>query len=96
MKISITYLFKNIWSKLKQVKLVYYQNNKKVWKSDGLATPPYVEKILLKFQYRFRKDCSTQQSTGVIHLVRTQNFAKNYHFLSPDTHTHPFMWVVRG
>ena len=38
MEISITYLFKNIWSKLKQVKLVYYQNNKKVWKSDGLAT----------------------------------------------------------
>ena len=25
---------------------------------------------------------------GVVHLVRTQNFPKNQHFLPPDTHTY--------
>ena len=25
---------------------------------------------------------------GIIHLVRTENFPKNYHFLPPDTHTY--------
>ena len=28
----------------------------------------------------------------VIHLVRTQNFPKNWYFLPPDTHT----YVIRG
>ena len=25
---------------------------------------------------------------GIIHLVRTENFTKNKHFLPPDTHTY--------
>ena len=28
------------------------------------------------------------QCLGIIHLVRTQNFLKNQHFLPPDMHTY--------
>ena len=28
---------------------------------------------------------------GIIYLVGTQNFAKNYFFLAPDTHTYVYV-----
>ena len=31
---------------------------------------------------------STTVEFGIIHLIRTQNFPKNQHFLPPDTHTY--------
>ena len=33
-------------------------------------------------------DSSGEEELRVIHLVRTQNFPKNEHFLPPDTHTY--------
>ena len=30
-------------------------------------------------------------SVGIINLVRTQNFPKNYYFLPPDTHTYVYV-----
>ena len=38
-------------------------------------------------------------SSGVIHLVRTQHFPKNLHFLPPDTHMYVyvrFAYVLNG
>ena len=29
---------------------------------------------------------STSENQGIVHVVRTQNFPKNQHFLPPDTH----------
>ena len=28
---------------------------------------------------------------GIVYLVRTQNFSKNWHFLPPDTHTYVYI-----
>ena len=39
------------------------------------------------------------KKSGIIHLVRTQNFPKNYHFVPPprDTHTYEHERVrIRG
>ena len=35
---------------------------------------------------------TTQIILGIIQLVRTQNLRKNYHFLTPDTHT--YVWSL--
>ena len=36
-----------------------------------------------------------EQHIGIIHLVRTQNFPKHLHFLTPDTHTLVFVSGVK-
>ena len=32
---------------------------------------------------------------GIMHLVRTQNFPKKYHFLPTDTHTYVCEWGIK-
>ena len=45
---------------------------------------------IIDFENFNKKEFNTipRRQLGIIHLVRTQNFLKNLHFLPPDTHTY--------
>ena len=48
-----------------------------------------VEQILVEKQLLVHLLKNNRSETfGIIHLVRTQNFPKNQHFLPPDAHTY--------
>ena len=61
-----------------------------IWLFENIAALWFSFKIPVNFQSRLEESSFTKflnsTSVGIIHLVRTQDFPKNQHFLPPDTH----------